>query len=265
MAMARRRLQQQGKERDGRRREAAGRRGNRRRGELGRIRTRRQAGGRANGGGLARDLALELQTKQGATAAAQGLKTEATAAACCWRCGRRRGQCETRASGRLVLCSSGSRAAAAQAGEAGEQAVAGGSRGRSDAAWNSGDGEVDADEAAVRAKRRARGRALLRGARLPCGFGVRESGGRGGRGATGWPEGRGRRRVHWHGARRTREALSMGARAKELRWGSAMQAGRGGRGRVRRSRRGRARKAAACLAAGLRELEGRGKGGRRRG
>ena len=33
----------------------------------------------------------------------------------------------------------------------------------------------------------------------------------------------------------------MGARAKELRWGSAMQAGRGGRGRVRRSRRGRAR------------------------
>ena len=102
-------------------------------------------------------------------------------------------------------------------------------------------GEVDADDAAVRAKRRARGRALLRGARLPCGFGVRESGGRGGRGATGWPEGRGRRRVHWHGARRTREALSMGARAKELRWGSAMQAGRGGRGRVRRSRRGRAR------------------------
>ena len=102
-------------------------------------------------------------------------------------------------------------------------------------------GEVDADEAAVQAKRRARGRALLRGARLPCGFGVRESGGRGGRGATGWPEGRGRRRVHWHGARRTREALSMGARAKELRWGSAMQAGRGGRGRVRRSRHGRAR------------------------
>ena len=83
MAMARRRLQQQGKERDGRRREAAGRRGNRQRGELGRIRTRRQAGGRANGGGLARDLALELQTKQGATTAAQGLEIEATAAAWC--------------------------------------------------------------------------------------------------------------------------------------------------------------------------------------
>ena len=41
-------------------REAAGRRGNQRRGELGQIRTRRQAGGRANGGGLAGDLALEL-------------------------------------------------------------------------------------------------------------------------------------------------------------------------------------------------------------
>lgn len=57
--------------------------------------------------------------------------------------------------------------------DAGERVVAGRSRGCSDAASNSGDGEVDADEAAVRAKRRARGRALLWGARLSCGLGMR--------------------------------------------------------------------------------------------